>query len=103
VSVRPSNTVTREEEVFLATLAAARGLYGRLAKDLDCKHLEAEFDRLGALIESLPLTVDRGLIGFLRNWTASSRQLWEQGEAGAARYQLRQMGNLVPKQALYIS
>jgi hypothetical protein len=97
MSVRPSNIVDREQEVFLAAQAVARGLHDRLGPVLDSTHLDTEFHRLGVLIEALPLTVDRGRIGFLRNWTASARSLWEQSETGTSRYQLGQMGRLLER------
>jgi len=44
------------------------------------------FDGLRRLVESLPLTTEE--FCFAANWIASARQLWEQGEPGAARYQV---------------
>jgi hypothetical protein len=47
------------------------------------------FEGLLGVAESLPLTTDE--FGFARNWITSARQLWEQGKAGAALYQIRQV------------
>lgn len=44
------------------------------------------FDGLRRLVESLPLTTEE--FGFATNWVESARQLWEQGEPGATRYQV---------------
>jgi hypothetical protein len=47
------------------------------------------FEDLLNLIEALP--PDTSNMKFLRNWTRSSRELWEKEEGQAASYQLAQM------------
>ena len=44
------------------------------------------FDLLLRVAESLPLTTEE--FAFARCWITGARQLWEQGEPGAARYQV---------------
>lgn len=54
--------------------------------------VEPEFDNLAAVVEALPPTVaDIGTMCYLRNQMASSRQLFNAGEWGAAGHQLRQV------------
>jgi hypothetical protein len=49
--------------------------------------IAAGFDWLMTVAQSLPLTTNE--FGFASNWITSARQLWEQGEHGAARYQVK--------------
>lgn len=52
------------------------------------------FALLQILIERLsPSLVDASDLSYLRNRATSSRRLWEDGEAGAARYQLKELEN----------
>jgi hypothetical protein len=55
---------------------------------------ENRLAELQVLLEALPLDIDYGTLGFLRNWKASSRELWLTGEGFFARYQMLQV-NLV--------
>ncbi|MGO9206156.1 MAG: hypothetical protein ACLQBX_08230 [Candidatus Limnocylindrales bacterium] len=48
--------------------------------------IAAAFAGLRRLMESLPLTTEE--FGLATNWVESARQLWEQGEPGAARDQV---------------
>ena len=50
----------------------------------------AGFDGLLRLAASLPLTTEE--FAFARNWITGARRLWEEGEPGAARYQVEMVG-----------
>jgi hypothetical protein len=52
---------------------------------------EDRLTELQALLEALPPDTDLALLCFLRNWTASCRELQRDGEALAGRYQMRQI------------
>ena len=54
------------------------------------------FAMLQILIEHLtPSLVDVSDLSYLRNRVSSSRRLWEDGLAGAARYQLQELVNKI--------
>ena len=56
------------------------------------EQVEPTFETLAAAIEALPPTeVDVAMLCYFRNQVASSRQLFDVGEWGAAGYQLRQV------------
>jgi hypothetical protein len=52
---------------------------------------ENRLTELLALLEALPPDTDPALLCFLRNWTASCRELQLAGEALAGCYQMRQV------------
>jgi len=78
--VRGSATASRELNIQ-RLLNALGG-----PSELSTAEVAAAFDGLRRLVESLPLTTEEYC--FAANWVASARQLWEQGEPGAARYQV---------------
>ena len=54
--------------------------------------VDERFRHLRRVVESLsPTIADRGLMAYLRNRLASSSQLRDAGEYGAAAYQLREL------------
>lgn len=67
------------------------------AERLLAEPTEAEFARLARLVDALPPTADWGTVGFLKNWVAASAAAWRAGEAGAARFQLRQVAGALAR------
>jgi hypothetical protein len=87
-------------QMFRSALACAVELSADLANLLPWTNsakgqsVENRLAELQALLEALPLDTDPGTLCFLRNWTASARELWLTGEDFSARYQMQQV-NLV--------
>jgi hypothetical protein len=94
---RPIDKRAWQKKRYAAAAADAKTLYERLADAVHSGQVDNDFARLAARIEALPLTVERGRLGFLRNWAASARGLWASGQIGACRYQVRQIGRLLDR------
>jgi hypothetical protein len=58
----------------------------------DSPRVQQTFEELATLIEALPPSiVDLGELSYFRNRLPGSRTLWEDGERGAALYQMREL------------
>jgi hypothetical protein len=90
-----TKTIIRQQALALAAAVQASEFLADWMKKPDLATIdlvEPTFDTLAEYVEALPPTVaDAGTMCYLRNQLASSRQLFNAGEWGAAGHQLGQV------------